>query len=74
MTSVLNPVITARLSHNGRPGRFRPGFSPCPRAPPGPIPTTASPLFGTWRAIYAAVALSALAVMALLALFSRWPF
>jgi anti-sigma-K factor RskA len=32
------------------------------------------PLFGTWRAIYAAVALSALAVMALLALFSRWPF
>ena len=32
------------------------------------------PLFGTWRAIYAAVALSALAVMVLLALFSRWPF
>jgi hypothetical protein len=32
------------------------------------------PLFGTWRAIHAAVALSALAVMLLLALFSRWPF
>jgi anti-sigma-K factor RskA len=32
------------------------------------------PLFGTWRAIYAAVAISALVVMALLALFSRWPF
>jgi anti-sigma-K factor RskA len=32
------------------------------------------PLFGTWRAIYVAVAASALAVMALLALFSRWPF
>jgi hypothetical protein len=32
------------------------------------------PLFGTWRAIYTAVALSALAVMLLLALFSRWPF
>ena len=32
------------------------------------------PLFGTWRAIYTAVALSALAVMVLLALFSRWPF
>ena len=32
------------------------------------------PLFGTWPAIHAAVALCALAVMALLALFSRWPF
>lgn len=32
------------------------------------------PLFGTWRAIHAAVAVCALAVMALLALFSRWPF
>ena len=35
----------------------------------GPVP-----VFGSWRAIYAAVALSAVAVMALLALFSRWPF
>ncbi|HEY7921950.1 MAG TPA: hypothetical protein VII62_02135 [Vicinamibacteria bacterium] len=32
------------------------------------------PVFGSWRAIYAAVALSAVAVMALLALFSRWPY
>jgi anti-sigma-K factor RskA len=32
------------------------------------------PLFGTWRAIHAAVALCAALVMALLALFSRWPF
>jgi hypothetical protein len=32
------------------------------------------PLFGSWRAIHAAVILCALAVMALLALFSRWPF
>jgi hypothetical protein len=32
------------------------------------------PLFGTWRRIHAAVALCALAVMALLALFARWPF
>jgi anti-sigma-K factor RskA len=32
------------------------------------------PMFGSWRAIYAAVAVSALAVMVLLALFSRWPF
>ena len=39
-----------------------------------PHPDDRVPLFGTWRAIYAAVAVSALAVMALLALFSRWPF
>jgi anti-sigma-K factor RskA len=32
------------------------------------------PLFGTWRAIYAAVAVSAVVVMALVALFARWPF
>jgi hypothetical protein len=35
----------------------------------GPVP-----VFGSWRAIYAAVALTALAVMVLLALFSRWPY
>jgi hypothetical protein len=39
------------------------------RDPEGPVP-----VFGTWRAIYAAVLACALAVMALLALFSRWPF
>jgi anti-sigma-K factor RskA len=39
-----------------------------------PHPDDRVPLFGTWRAIYAAVALSALAVMALAFLFSRWPF
>jgi hypothetical protein len=32
------------------------------------------PVFGTWRAIYAAVIASALVVMALLFVFSRWPF
>jgi hypothetical protein len=32
------------------------------------------PLFGTWRAIHAAVLACALLVMVLLALFSRWPF
>jgi hypothetical protein len=32
------------------------------------------PLFGSWRAIYAWVAASALLVMLLLRLFSRWPF
>jgi len=39
-----------------------------------PPPDDRVPLFGTWRAIYAAVVLSALAVMALVFLFSRWPF
>jgi len=32
------------------------------------------PLFGTWRAIYAAVMVSAVLVMALVALFSGWPY
>ena len=35
----------------------------------GPVP-----VFGSWRAIYTAVALCAALVMALVALFSRWPF
>ena len=55
------------------PGASALGFSPCPRAA-RPDPDDRVPLFGTWRAIYAAVVVSALAVMALLALFSRWPF
>jgi len=32
------------------------------------------PLFGSWRAIHASVVVCALVVMALVALFSRWPF
>lgn len=32
------------------------------------------PVFGTWPRIYAAVAATALLVMALLAFFSRWPY
>jgi len=32
------------------------------------------PVFGTWRAIHAAVLACAALVMVLLALFSRWPF
>ncbi len=32
------------------------------------------PLFGTWTAIHLAVVVCALVVMALLAVFSRWPF
>lgn len=32
------------------------------------------PFFGTWPVIYAAVVVSAVVVMLLLALFSGWPF
>jgi len=45
-----------------------------PETDPREPPDDRVPLFGTWRAIHAAVAVCALAVMALLALFSRWPF
>jgi hypothetical protein len=45
---------------------------------PAPEPRAADPesvpLFGSWRAIHAAVIVCALLVMALLALFSGWPF
>ena len=52
------------------PGAPRPPM-PETRPPEGPDEV---PLFGTWRRIHAAVVLCALLVMALLALFSRWPF
>jgi hypothetical protein len=47
-----------------------------PERPPTPsAPSDGDvPLFGTWRRIHGAVVVSALVVMALLALFSRWPF
>jgi hypothetical protein len=32
------------------------------------------PLFGTWTSIYAAIVASAVLVMALVALFSGWPY
>jgi len=32
------------------------------------------PIFGTWRRIYTAVAVWALIVMGLVALFQRWPY
>ena len=32
------------------------------------------PIFGTWRGIYAAVIATAIAVLAFVALFSRWSF
>ena len=63
---MLYPVITAGLSHNALPDMYPPR--------PPEASDDVVPLFGTWRAIYTAVAVCALAVMALLALFSRWPF
>jgi hypothetical protein len=40
-----------------------------PQDSEGPVP-----LFGTWPALYTAVVISALVVMGLVALFSRWPY
>ena len=42
---------------------------PDPSAPDEPVP-----LFGTWPRIYAAVIVSAIAVMALVAVFSSFPW
>jgi hypothetical protein len=47
---------------------------PMPETEPPERPDDRVPLFGTWKAIHAAVLASALVVLALLALFSRWPF
>ncbi len=42
--------------------------------PAPPSPDDVVPVFGSWRAIYAAVAVSAVVVMLLLGLFARWPW
>lgn len=44
---------------------------------PGPTPPDEAepvPVFGSWRRIYLAVILCNLVVMALVAVFSAWPF
>jgi hypothetical protein len=46
---------------------------PTPPSPPVPQDEVV-PFFGTWPRIHGAVVVVALTVMALLALFSRWPF
>jgi len=59
------------------PGAFKkPGLSRMQASPPERRPDDDGPVpfFGSWRRIHAAVALTALLVMALLALFSRWPY
>jgi hypothetical protein len=38
------------------------------------VPDDRVPLFGSWPGAYAAVVITALLVMALVAVFSRWPF
>jgi anti-sigma-K factor RskA len=47
-----------------------------PASPPErrPEDEAAVPVFGSWRRIHVAVAACALVVMALLLLFSRWPY
>jgi hypothetical protein len=45
-----------------------------PAGPPRPEADARVPVFGTWRAIYVAVVAAALAVMALTAVFSAWPW
>jgi uncharacterized RDD family membrane protein YckC len=42
--------------------------------PPPPADDEPVPLFGTWPRIYAAVIVSAIAVMALVAVFSSFPW
>jgi hypothetical protein len=37
-------------------------------------PAETVPIFGRWRAIYSAVAVCALVVMVLIAVFSVWPY
>ena len=44
------------------------------RRSPQPDDDDPVPIFGSWRAIYAAVVVSALIVMGLVALFSSWPY
>jgi hypothetical protein len=59
------------------PGAPAPGHPMAePETPPTPSARDEAevPLFGTWRRIHVAVVASAFVVMALLALFSRWPF
>lgn len=47
-----------------------------PLPPPGPPLDEQErvPIFGTWRRIYAAVIVSAVLVMGLIALFSHWEY
>ncbi len=45
-----------------------------PGRPPQPDDDDPVPIFGSWRAIYAAVVVWALIVMGLVALFQRWPY
>ena len=49
-------------------------MEPSRRAGPADDEQERVPIFGTWRAIYAAVIVSTLATMGLIALFSSWPY
>ena len=49
-------------------------MEPSPKAGLAPDEQERVPIFGTWRGIYTAVIVSALAMMGLIAIFSAWPF
>jgi hypothetical protein len=52
----------------------RDAIEPTPSSAVAPDEQERVPIFATWPRIYAAVVLSALAHMALIALFSHWPY
>lgn len=49
-------------------------MEPTRRAGPAPDEEERVPIFGTWRGIYTAVIVSAIATMGLIAVFSYWPY
>ena len=49
-------------------------MEPSPKAGLAPDEQERVPIFGTWRGIYTAVIVSALAMMGLIAIFSAWPY
>jgi hypothetical protein len=63
----------ARLPPPERRPPMTPSETRAPHGPPGADEGPAPPL-GSWGRLHAAVIAAALAVMAALAAFSRWPF
>jgi hypothetical protein len=79
LTSVLNPVITTGLS--GRSPRLSSRACVIMRGPEvrvdrrdDRLDDEPPPVLGSWKRLYAAVLLNALFVMALVFVFSRWPY
>jgi hypothetical protein len=49
-------------------------MEPTRRAGPAPDEEERVPIFGTWRGIYMAVIVSAIATMGLIAVLTYWPY